>query len=117
MSKIRITLVAVGVAVALAAVPAFATSTTGENDRYAVAEQITVAPGGHAGWEPRPGSAVVIVRQGTLSLYDGQDASYEPRRYTAGDTYLEDGTYDVVVGRNEGTTPLELIVIHVDVES
>ena len=80
MSKIRITLVAVGVAVALAAVPAFATSTTGENDRYAVAEQITVAPGGHAGWEPRPGSAVVIVRQGTLSLYDGQDASYEPRR-------------------------------------
>ena len=117
MSKIRITLVALGIAAAIASVPAFAVTGAEGNDRYAVAEEITIEPGHAAGWETRLGRTVVIVKQGTLTLARGTDPSYAEDVYAAGDAYLESGRYRVTVGRNEGITPLVIVVAHVDVDS
>ena len=75
------------------------------------------APGGDAGWTTRPGRAVVIVKTGTLTVADGSDPSYAQDVYDAGEAYLDSGRYEVGVGRNEGTTPLEIVVVNVDVDS
>ena len=117
MSKIRITLVALGLVAAVASVPAFAVTGTEGNDRYAVAKEITIKPGHEAGWETRLGRTVGSVKHGTLTLARGTDPSYAEDVYAAGEAYLESGRYGVTVGRNEGITPLVVVVAHVDVDS
>lgn len=113
MSKIRFTLVTLGIATAVASVPALAVTGAVENDGYAVAKEITIPPGGDAGWQTSPGSAVVIVKKGTLTLAAPPYPSYETETYVAGDAYLDPGHRDVSVGRNEGTAPLEIVVVNV----
>ena len=67
MSKIRITLVALGVAAAVASVPALAVTGAADDERYTVAKEITIKPGHDTGWETRLGRTVVIVKHGTLT--------------------------------------------------
>src|SRR5215469_17783903 len=33
----------------------------------------TIAPGGSTGWHSHPGPAFIVVTQGTLTVYDGND--------------------------------------------
>jgi hypothetical protein len=41
-----------------------------------VADQtITIQPGGHTGWHSHPGPALVVIKQGTLTLYDGDEGT------------------------------------------
>lgn len=81
-----------------------------------VVQQITIAPGGHTGWHTHPGSAVAVVKSGTLTIYDGDDPSCNGRHFNAGQVYLDPGRGHVHIGRNENTVvPLEILVTYLDV--
>lgn len=90
--------------------------TRGTQPYDAVVQEITIAPGGHTGWHTHPGSAIAIVKAGTLTIYEGDDPSCAPRRVNAGDVYIDPGHGHVHIGRNEGTVPLEILVTYVDVD-
>ena len=89
--------------------------TRGNEPYDVVVQQIVVAPGGHTGWHTHPGTAVAVVKAGTLTIYDGDDPSCSPRTFSAGQTYVDPGYGHVHIGRNEGTVPLEILVTYVDV--
>jgi len=79
-----------------------------------VMRQLTVAPGGSAGWHSHPGPSFVIVTQGTLSIYEANDPTCTPKRYLAGEGFVE-APGDVHIARNEGITPVVLLVTFLDV--
>jgi quercetin dioxygenase-like cupin family protein len=78
-----------------------------------VADQtITIQPGGHTGWHSHPGPALVVIKSGAFTLYDGDDPSCTPQVFTAGSAFVDRGGGHVHIGRNEGTTPVELSVTY-----
>lgn len=89
--------------------------TRGNQPYDVVVQQISIAPGGHTGWHTHPGTAVAVVKAGTLTIYDADDSSCTGRDFGAGQTYIDPGYGHVHIGRNEGTVPLEIVVTYVDV--
>ena len=88
----------------------------------AIVQQVTIAPGGSTGWHSHPGPAIVIVKSGSLTLYDGDDRRCKGTSYTAnpatplvGKVFVDEGRGHVHIGRNEGTTNAELYVTYLDV--
>ncbi len=77
-------------------------------------QQVTIAPGGTTGWHSHPGPAVVIVKSGSFTLYDGDDPRCEGTVYSAGKVFIDEGRGHVHIGRNEGTTDTELYVTYLD---
>jgi Cupin domain len=78
-----------------------------------VADQtITIQPGGHTGWHSHPGPALVIVKSGTFTLYDGNDPSCTAHVFNAGSAFVDRAVGHVHIGRNEGTTVVELSVTY-----
>ncbi len=63
-----------------------------------ITQTVTFQPGGTSGWHGHPGPVFVIVKTGTVTVYD---ASCTPRRYSAGQSFMEGPEPSVV--RNEGT--------------
>ena len=84
-------------------------------------QQVTIAPGGSTGWHSHPGPAVVIVKSGSFTLYDGDDRKCRGTTYsvepgsTVGKVFIDEGRGHVHIGRNEGTTNTELYVTYLDV--
>ena len=71
--------------------------------------QITVTPGGSSGWHSHPGGAIVVVQQGSLTVYESVGSKCEITTYTAGQAFIErPGELDQVI--NTGTTPYVLFV-------
>jgi quercetin dioxygenase-like cupin family protein len=89
--------------------------TRGNEPYDVVVQQLVLAPGGTTGWHTHPGSAVAVIKSGTLSIYDGDDPSCAPHRYNAGDAYVDAGYGHVHIGRNEGSVPAEIVVTYIDV--
>ena len=59
---------------------------------------------------------MAVIKSGTLTIYDGDDASCTGRDYTAGQVYLDPGRGHVHFGRNLSVTvPLEIVVTYLDV--
>ena len=56
--------------------------TRGASDLYV--QQNTWQPGGSTGWHTHPGPSFVIVTQGSVTVYEGDDSSCTPHVYTAG---------------------------------
>jgi mannose-6-phosphate isomerase-like protein (cupin superfamily) len=84
-------------------------------------QQVTIAPGGSTGWHSHPGPAVVIVKSGSFTLYDGDDRrctgetiSVKPED-PVGKVFIDEGYGHVHIGRNEGSTNVELYVTYLDV--
>ena len=87
-----------------------------------VMSQITVNPGGSSGWHSHPGGAIIVVAQGTLTVYhasgddshsqggdDWHSQRCESTTYSAGQAFIErPGEVDQVI--NNGTTPYVLFV-------
>ena len=73
-----------------------------------VDQTITIQPGGHTGWHSHPGPVLVVVKAGTFTLYDGDDPGCTPHAVNAGSTFVDEGGGHVHIGRNEGTTAVEL---------
>jgi quercetin dioxygenase-like cupin family protein len=56
-------------------------------DLYIV--QNTFAPGGQTGWHTHPGRAFVMVTEGQITAYDGDDPTCTPHVYTAGQGFID----------------------------
>jgi quercetin dioxygenase-like cupin family protein len=71
--------------------------------------QITVAPGGSSGWHSHPGGAIIVVKQGSLTVYGSVGSRCEITTYGAGQAFIErPGELDDVL--NTGTVPYVLFV-------
>ena len=71
--------------------------------------QITVNPGGSSGWHSHPGGAIIIVQQGTLTVYHSVGHQCRTTTYSAGQAFIErPGEVDDVL--NKGTVPYVLYV-------
>ena len=78
-----------------------------------VADQsITLQPGGHTGWHSHPGPALVVIKSGTFTLYEGDDPACRPQVYTPGQAFVDRGGGHVHIGRNESSAIVELSVTY-----
>ena len=76
--------------------------------------QITVEPGGSSGWHSHPGGAIIVVKEGTLTVYESIGNQCEVNTYTAGQAFIErPGEVDQVV--NNGASRYVLLVTFPDV--
>ena len=83
-----------------------------DGTEYTVA-RITVAPGGGTGWHYHPGEVYGVIRQGTMTHYDGGCVVDEV--FNTGSAVAEGiGSGFVHNGRNEGSTPLIMDVTYVN---
>jgi len=71
------------------------------------------APGGTTGWHTHPGPSLVIVTQGTLTVYEGDDPSCTPHVYSAGgsNAFVDFGGGAVHLVRNESTAEARTVVV------
>jgi quercetin dioxygenase-like cupin family protein len=72
--------------------------------------QITVVPGGSSGWHSHPGGAIIIVKEGALTVYSPVGHHQcRTTTYSAGQAFIErPGEVDDVL--NTGTVPYVLLV-------
>jgi quercetin dioxygenase-like cupin family protein len=71
--------------------------------------QIRVNPGGSSGWHSHPGGAIIIVKQGELTVYRSVGSDCQTTTYTAGQAFIErPGEVDDVL--NNGQVPYVLYV-------
>ena len=76
--------------------------TRGDSDLYI--QSNTWQPGGSTGWHTHPGPSFVIVTQGSVTVYEGDDPSCTPHVYTAdtpNNSFVDAGGGDVHLIRNE----------------
>ncbi|HTS81145.1 MAG TPA: cupin domain-containing protein [Myxococcaceae bacterium] len=67
--------------------------------------------GGTTGWHTHPGPSLIIVTEGTVTAYEGDDPACTPHVYTAGQTLFEPGGGHVHVIRNETATPAKTVAV------
>jgi quercetin dioxygenase-like cupin family protein len=80
-----------------------------ENGTDVAMAQITVDPGGSSGWHSHPGGAIIVIQQGSLTLYRSHGKHCRIATYNAGQAFIErPGEVDDVV--NTGTTQYVLFV-------
>lgn len=85
-----------------------------------VVAKITVDPGGAIGWHSHPGPAVVVVAEGTLTIFEGAGADASPctafRSYGAGQSFVDLGQGHVHNAQNRSTeVPAVVHVTYFDV--
>jgi quercetin dioxygenase-like cupin family protein len=74
-----------------------------------VVSQITVVAGGSSGWHSHPGGAMIVIKQGDLTVNRSIGSQCQSTNYSAGQAFIErPGELDDVV--NTGTTSFVLIV-------
>jgi uncharacterized cupin superfamily protein len=88
--------------------------TKGLSDLYV--QQNVLKPGATSGWHSHPGPSLVIVTQGTVTEYEGDDPGCTPHQFTASPTgtgtgFIDIGGGDVHMIRNEGTVDAQTIVV------
>jgi quercetin dioxygenase-like cupin family protein len=71
-------------------------------------------PGGSTGWHIHPGRSLIVVKEGTVTEYEGHDPECKPHVYSKGMTFVDPGGEHVHIIRNEGdvvaqTTAVQLI--------
>jgi quercetin dioxygenase-like cupin family protein len=64
-----------------------------------VTQQVTFAPGAYSGWHHHPGVILVLVKTGTVTVWD---ESCQKTTYSAGHAFIEGGTEPMMVS-NEGS--------------
>jgi quercetin dioxygenase-like cupin family protein len=73
--------------------------------------EATVPPGASFGWHSHRAAVVVVVKSGTLTLYDSADRSCTAHRYSSGQGFTEHPNH-VHLARNEGRTPAVVLVTY-----
>lgn len=76
-----------------------------------VVAQATVPPGASFGWHYHRAAVAVVVKSGTLTLYDSADRTCTPQRYSAGQGFTE-RPHHVHLARNEGHEPAVVFVTY-----
>ena len=67
--------------------------------------------GGHTGWHTHPGSSLIIVTAGTVTVYEGNDSTCTPHVYTQGMGFVDPGGDHVHIIRNEGGVQAATIAV------
>jgi quercetin dioxygenase-like cupin family protein len=71
--------------------------------------QLTVEPGGSSGWHSHPGGAIIVVKQGSITVHKAVGSQCQIETYSAGQAFLErPGEVDQVT--NNGTIPTFFLV-------
>jgi quercetin dioxygenase-like cupin family protein len=71
--------------------------------------QLTVEPGGSSGWHSHPGGAIIVVKQGSITVHKAIGSQCQIETYSAGQAFIErPGEVDQVT--NNGTIPYILLV-------
>ena len=83
--------------------------THGVSDVYVTRNAISV--GGHSGWHTHPGPSLIIVTQGEIMAYEGDDPTCTGTLYTVGDGFVDAGGGHVHLLRNESAAPAETVAI------
>jgi quercetin dioxygenase-like cupin family protein len=76
-----------------------------------VVAKATVPPGASFGWHSHRAAVAVVVKAGTLTLYDSADRSCTPQRYSAGHGFVEHRNH-VHLARNEGHKAVVVLVTY-----
>lgn len=76
-----------------------------------VVAQATVPAGASFGWHYHRAAVAVVVKSGTLTLYDSADRTCTPQRYSAGQGFAE-RPHHVHLARNEGRKPAVVLVTY-----
>ena len=72
--------------------------------------QLTVEPGGSSGWHSHPGGAIIVVKQGSITVHAAVGSQCQIETYSAGDAFIErPGEVDQVTN-NDSTMPYILLV-------
>jgi quercetin dioxygenase-like cupin family protein len=72
-----------------------------------------IAPGGHSGWHTHPGPSLIVVTAGEIMAYEGDDRTCTPKRYTAGQGFIDPGGGHVHLLRNETGAPAETVAVQI----
>lgn len=68
-------------------------------------------PGGSTGWHTHPGHSLIIVTEGSVMVYDGDDLSCEARKYTVGMGFVDPGGKHVHLIRNEDVVNARTVAV------
>ena len=68
-----------------------------------VVTRIAIGPGGSSGWHTHPGSSLVTVTEGTITLYDAHLCT--GRTVGVGETFIDEGGGHLHLVRNETAVP------------
>ena len=85
--------------------------TNGLSDVYVTRNAIAV--GGHSGWHTHPGPSLIIVTEGWIMAYDGDDPTCTPTRYDKGEGFVDPGDGHVHLVRNESDAPAETVATQI----
>lgn len=83
--------------------------TRGSSDLYV--QNNVWAPGGTTGWHSHPGHSLIVVTEGAVTAYEGDDQTCTPHLYTAGTAFVDPGGAHVHMLRNEGSVPAKTIAV------
>jgi quercetin dioxygenase-like cupin family protein len=76
-----------------------------------VVAKATIPPGASFGWHYHRAAVAVVVKSGTLTLYDSADRTCTPQRYSAGQGFTE-RPHHVHLARNESRKPAVVFVTY-----
>lgn len=77
-------------------------------------QTVVIEPGGTVGWHSHASPTFVAVKSGTVTFYRSSSAGCTSQSYSAGQAYVEP-VNQAHMGRNEGTTPVELYATYLAV--
>jgi quercetin dioxygenase-like cupin family protein len=77
-------------------------------------QTVVIEPGGTVGWHSHASPTFVAVKSGTVTFYRSTAAGCTSQSYNAGQAYVEP-VNQAHMGRNEGTTPVELYATYLAV--
>jgi cupin domain len=83
--------------------------TQGLSDLYV--QDNTWDPGGDTGWHTHPGHSLIIVKEGTVTEYDGDDPDCTPHVYSTGMGFVDPGGGHVHIIRNETMAKARTIAV------
>lgn len=83
--------------------------TKGPSDLYVQSNLWT--PGGSSGWHTHPGHSLITVTAGTITVYEGDDATCTPHTYTVGQGLVDPGDGHIHLIRNEGLVDARSITV------
>jgi quercetin dioxygenase-like cupin family protein len=78
-----------------------------------VSQMVTIEPGASSGWHVHPGTELVTITHGVLTVYAEEHPDCGPVQLVAGQTATANGRPHLA--RNEGTEKVELLVTYFDV--
>ena len=83
-----------------------------KDSQEVIVQEVTIAPGAQTGWQSHHGPVVVVVKAGTMTLYQHDDPACEGETFTAGEVFVDPGQGNVHNARNEGSLPTDGVILY-----